>query len=330
MSESGKKRPFRFFMLAHVEKYSELDRLHTQLKNIKLGEHQIMYVAQFGPTVASPCHFYIVTSNSYVVYTIPIKAKPHGTIGLQRYDGYISVVKWAVQKCKNFIGSSSIDGVIYWGHGAGILTGSWEHRKQFLTIMDLVKYCLEPLRPKIFLADGCYFGILSSLYQISRVSSIKYVLASPSYHTWYGILDTNAFSRIDHNPKTYLKNLRDVTCEYQARTWPKYRCFIVVEMKYIPPLVKRLSRMDKSDFKFTGKTRISRKDVWTHDLYLAVADIGVKRLVEKAVKNTCGLESCVTIHGVSIDAMFPKVHKEVFRNTDYYVAMRNTRLYAGL
>lgn len=231
-----------------------------------------------------------------------------------------------MQQIVTFIKTSNIPihGIIYYGHGGGVMIGGWS-KYNFMTIIDFNKYVLEPLKPVTVLFDSCYMGISSAIYEIAvRVPNVKYILASPAYHPNMSVFDTKSICTINGSDtmNRLRKKLSGITCEFQSIKWPKYKCYVMYDTRYIVTFVEKLAAaVNKADmpvFKFDKYSLISKYDTVTHDLYRALQDPKLKEMCAFTAKNICNVEKCKVSRGLSIERVFPDSHIEHFKNLAWY------------
>ncbi len=279
-----------------------------------------VYVAMYGPYITSPVQLAVITDKGvqYVGEMTGVHEQ-----GSEYYNKYVPKVQRLVQSLKRK--NIKIHGFDYYGHSAGPLIGDgWYHSKNFLTVTDLVRYVLQPLQPRVLIFDSCYMGVISALYELSQVKSIQWVMASPTYHPSYYVLETEAFGKVgtkSHDKAFLGKQLRAISCAFQELTRPSYRCFILIDLQKIPALVRKLTKLNHEDFVFTRETQLSRADAITHDLYQTVKDSNIKRMVKHISKDTCGLQKCKVAQGISFEKSFPDAHRGLYKSMQWYKAM---------
>ena len=310
---------FNWLMLAHFKNPAERDGCFKHLDGTRVEPGVTVYVAMFGPYITSPVHLAMVTKDG-AEYMGIMRSSVQGK---GYYNKYVPKVKKLVQ---TFLDNKiKIHGVDFYGHSAGLLLGGYYNLKYFLTAPDLTEHVLRPLQPKVVTFDSCYMGVISALYEMSDVKSIQYVLASPTYHPSYSLLESEAFGKIgtgSHDKATLAKQLKAVTCSFQELTRPAYRCFILIDLQKIPKLVKKLSKLTVDDFNFTNSTMLSKADKVTHDIYKSVKHPEIKKLVKEISKDTCGLKHCKVARGISIETEFPDAHRGLYKSMKWYKQMK--------
>jgi hypothetical protein len=224
-----------------------------------------------------------------------------------------------------------IQGIICYGHGGGVMLGGWA-KYNFMTIIDFNKYILEPLKPVTVLFDSCYIGVSSAVYEVvAHVPEVKCILASPAYHPSMSVFDTNSIYTITGTDtiNSLRKKLSGITCEFQSKRWPKYKCFVMYDTTYVATFVDKLAAaVDKSVetgkpiFKFDKNSLISKYDNVTHDLYRALQDPKLKEMCAYTAKNICNVESCKVSRGMSIERIFPDSHVEHFKQLAWYQKLK--------
>lgn len=269
----------------------------------------MLYVATFGPRSNSPSRL------------ISIDCKTHSMLDLGTFD-------FALGKShpSSFLSSifgripTRFRGIVYYGHGSGIFLGHWNDRHPLMTLVQFVDHVVIPTSPEIVIFDACHMGSLSTLYELTRARTVKYVVASPSYAPTFSVIQTDAFKTFSKTTKSS-EFVHNITCEFQARSYPKYSCLHAFDMHDVPTLVDAIT--DTSHFRFERNTQIHRDDPIHHDLWSVLRDHRLKHMVAKISSNTC---PCPHIHGMSI-ANYDKLdriasvsprHLELFRSSMLY------------
>lgn len=310
---------FNWLMLAHFKVPKERDGCFKHLEGTRVNPGVKVYVAMFGPYTNSPSHLLEVTHEG-VEYIGEMK---YDKIGTGYYTKYLPRIQKIVSTLKK--NGIKIHGIDYYGHSGGLLLGDYYHERYFITIKDMVDHIFIPLQPLVVIFDSCYMGVISALYEMSRVKSIYWVMASPTYHPSYSVLETNAFGKVGtgkHDKLTLGKQLRGISCEFQKLTFPSYRCFILFDLSKIPAFVRELKRVGPLMLKFSGKTQLSRSDKVTHDLWRSAVDPHLKSMIKEVSKDTCGLQHCKVAQGMSIEIDFPDAHLGLFKSLEWYKEMK--------
>jgi hypothetical protein len=311
---------FNWLMLAHFKNPKERLGCYKHIEGTRVKPGVKVFVAMFGPNINSPVQLAQITSEG-VEY---VGVMDYGRQGTGYYTKYVPKVKKLV---KTFLDNNiKIHGVDFYMHSAGILVGDgWYHKRNFLTIMDVVDHVFQPLQPRVVIFDSCYMGVLSALYEISKVKSIYWVMASPSYHPSFSVLETDAFGKVgttSHDKDTLGKQLARISCDFQALTYPSYRCFILFDIRKIPKFVQELKHVGPQMLRFSKETQLSAADKVTHDLWRASTDPYLKSLIKDIVKDTCGLKHCKVARGMSIEITYPDAHLGLFKSTRWYKEMK--------
>lgn len=316
---------FNWLMLAHFKNPKERDGCINHISGTIVQPGVTVFIGMFGPYINSPVNLYTVTSNGAEYVGIMKELK--SVQGKGYYNKYVPKVQKLI---KTFTDNKiKIHGVDFYGHSSGLLAGGYYNLKYFLTITDLVDHVFAPLQPKVVIFDSCYMGVMSALCEMADIKSIQWVLASPTYHPSFSVLETDAFGKVgtgSHDKATLGKQLRKITCAFQDLTWPAYRCFVMIDLQKIPKLVKALKetvRLHGYDaFKFVKETQLSNADKVTHDLYKSVKDPHIKKLIREISKETCGLKHCKVARGVSIEKEFPDAHRGLYKSLKWYKEMK--------
>ena len=318
---------FNWLLVAYWHNLREKRAGIKDFKKYKPMYGQKMIIFCFGPYVSSAIEMYIVDNNGFQnlhsFESIPIIVKNENDFTFNRYK---NKVKHMMSKIKAL--KLEINGVFYYGHASSITIGAWYSTKIFLTVADFTTLILIPLQPIIIAWDACYMGLMSPVYEMCRVKSLKYVVASPISHPSTSILEMKSFKDVG-NPNIQLeKTLYNITCEFQAMPKPSYRCLIVLELKKFQPLVKKLgvllhpSKIDKY-FDFVDKNQIDPDDNTTFDLYRSCIDHVLKKQIKNVHLHTCNIDACKTTKGISIDLYVPHKYRYAFKQMQWYKKLKN-------
>jgi hypothetical protein len=269
----------------------------------------------FGPYHNSPIHRKIITSDENIdlepienIFSFDTSVK-NGIF--ETYGKYLDILETIVVKLK--MEKIKIHGVNYYGHSSGLELGS----RGRIFCSTYVAIVLKPLKPIIVCFDSCYMGQLSALYEISQVKSIQYVLASPSYHPSYSILETESFGKIGSgstDKSIMSRHIKNVSCEFQQLVKPSYRCFLVFDMDFIPELIERFIFAIKNNGVEFNKNSLVVKEDSMHDLWRATKDTVLKNIIEKTCKYACGLSKCKIVRGMTVDTRLPELRHKIYRH----------------
>jgi len=312
---------FNWLLIAHFTNEKERKNSEKDFSTTVVAKGVSIYVAMFGPNINSPVQMRKITSEG--IFDIGILPFQHGSSN--KYLHYLPTLRYLVKGLTR--NNIKIGGVIYYGHSLGINLGSFDSMRMFCTTSDFVETVLEKLKPKIMIFDSCYMGLISCMYEISRVRSIKYVMASPSYHPSYSVLNTKSFSKMGTgslSKATIVKHLRGISCEFQQLLkQTSYRCFLVFDMDKIPPFVKELKKgLLRGDFVFDKSSTVVKEDSM-HDLYRAAQTPHLKKMIKDISKHACGLNKCKVVRGLSIDIDLPVMHVPIYKRMLWYGEMKD-------
>jgi len=312
---------FNWLMFAHFKNPKERENCFKHLKGTIVEPGVTVYVFMFGPYVNSPVHHVLVTSTG-AQYLGVIESLAN-VEGRGYYTKFVPKVKKIVS---SFVDRNiKIHGIDVYAHSSGLLIGGWYNYKHFLTVMDFTDHVLEPLKPLVVVFDSCYMGVVSALYEMSRVKSIKYVMASPTYHPSYSVLETDAFGKVgtlSHDKATLSKQLRQISCAFQNLTYPSYRCFLLIDLQKVPRFVKELKKVGPSMLKFDKTTQLHKADPTTHDIWRASTHSHLRKMIKAVSRETCGLKHCKVARGISIEIEFPDAHRGLYKKTRWYKEMK--------
>jgi hypothetical protein len=305
---------FRWFVIAFVTNAKEREICLKTLQKMVFGKNSLCYVCLIGPYINSEIKLFQIDSDG--MHDLNFVVEPI-TRFEDKYTVYLNVMDQIVQFCHNM----NISGIVYYGHSSGIILGLWKGQKVLCSVTDFVYHLLIPLQPKILIFDSCYMGTLSSLYELSFVKSLKYVIASPYYHSCFSVLQTKAFTKI--NNTKYIDPLIEMTCEFQVRDGPRYSCLLVFEIQKIPTLVTAVKdAIQKNKFIFDSCSVINKKED-LYDLYSACKDPYLKKQIQNISELSCYINKCHKIRGVSMDVALPGDHLKIYKKMQWYVKMKN-------
>lgn len=312
---------FNWLLIGHFTNDKERRNSAKDFSTTVVKKGVSIYVTIFGPNINSPVQMKRITSDG--VEDIGVIPFQHGSGN--KYLRYLPTLRYLVRLLQR--NKIKIGGVIYYGHSSGLNLGDYYHMRMFCTTSDFVETVLEKLKPKIMLFDSCYMGMISCIYEIARVRSIKYVMASPSFHPSFSVLNTESFSRIGTgsvNKTTIERHLRGISCEFQQfMNQTSYRCFLVFEMDKIPRFVKELKKaLIRGEFKFDRSTTVVKADSM-HDLYKAARTSYMKNMIKDISKHACNLSKCKVVRGLSIDIALPEMHLPIYKKMLWYGEMKD-------
>jgi hypothetical protein len=306
---------FCWLLLAYPTDLQERRICLNIIKSIRLENEVTIYAYIFGP------------NNNSVVQRFKIDVEGwtelnsfHVITEKQKYKKYLTtladdVVNWFVKY------GIKVNGVIYYGHSSGIILGLWHGQKILATVTDFVQTVLMPLQPNIMIFDSCYMATLSALFELSTVKSLRYVLASSYYHPGFSILQTKAFGKIKTTED--VKHLQEITCEFQALRGPRYRCLLLLDVQKIPALVKRVRLAAKNNELIFDKNSVVNKKEDLYDLYSSACEEGLKKQIQQVSQNTCNINNCHKIKGVTIDIELPALHLKIYKKMLWFQTMKN-------
>ena len=317
---------FNWLLIAHWHNLREKKAGLKDFRKYKPKALQKMYIFCFGPYVSSAIEMYTIDSINGLQKqegfdAIPVIVKNDID---QTFNRYIGSVKYMMHIIKGY--KVHIDGVFYYGHASSITTGAWYSTKVFMTIADFTTFIIIPLQPIVIVWDACYMGLMSPIYEMCRVKSLRFAVASPTSHPTVSILEMKSFPDIGFD--NLEKTLFNITCEFQARPRPLYRCLMVFDLKKVPPLIKKLAdvfQVDKIDkyFEFIEKNQIDPADNTTFDLYRACKDPVLKKQIEDIHIHSCNIDACRTTKGISIDLYVPHKYRYAFQQMQWYKNLKN-------
>ena len=319
---------FNWLFIAHWHNLREKRVGFKDLKKFRPLHGQKMYIFCFGPYVSSAVEMYIIDSIGgfqSMNYFESIPTSVHNEID-HIFNRYTNNVKHMMFKLEAL--HIHFDGVFYYGHASSITTGAWYSKKVFLTIADFTTLIILPLQPTIIIWDACYMGLMSPIYEMCRVKSLRYAVASPISHPSLSVLEMKSFSDIGDPNKILEKILYNITCEYQARPKPMYKCLMVFDLKKVPPLIKKLKscmhpfKLDKY-FEFVDENLIDPDDNSTFDLYRSCKDPALKKQIEDIHIHSCNTDACRTTKGISIDLYVPRKYRYAFQQMQWYKKLKN-------
>jgi len=229
-----------------------------------------------------------------------------------------------VQKAVKYVRGQGlrVHGCVYSGHGGGVVFGPWSGRTQLCTVKEFNDSVLRELRPRVFLADSCYFGNMASLYEFSSVKSLQYVLGSPSFHPSSSILQTDAINQLtDGNVsrERLWAAMKRAVRQFHNRPGPPYVCLMLFSMDAIRKLPGILLR---SPLSFGKHTMVHRDDHMLHDIYTAAKPGEVRSRLKDCVHGTRRDGRCVRIKSLTMYTEIPKEHKDAFIDTRWYKEMK--------
>lgn len=310
-------------MLAHFKNLKERKNCYKHLENVELGPGVTVYAFLFGPNVNSPIDAIKITAEGQEsLGTLPYQ-KPSSD---SMYEKYLNTLRYLVRSLHR--NGVTIHGINYYGHSSGLEMGSFFSKSRVLaTTLHFVDVVLKPLQPKVLIFDSCYMGLISALYEISRVKSILYVMASPSYHPSFSILETKAFGKIGvygRDKASIAYYLHKASCEFQNITWPAYRCFLVFNIRKIPKFVEKDLRnaIRNEQLIFDDDTVVVKEDSM-YDLYRSARDPELRKKIKQIGYHGCGASKCKIIRGMSIDIDLPELHVPIYQKMKWYNVMKD-------
>lgn len=313
---------FNWLMLAHFKNIKERNNCYKHLDNVTVQPGVTIYAFLFGPNTNSPIQMRKISSKGQEHYgDFPFIRGSNN-----KYERYVETLKHLVKSIQS--SNVKIHGVDYYGHSSGLELGTYYQNRIFCTTVNFVKHVLKPLRPKVVIFDSCYMGLISALYELSQVSSIQFVMASPSFHPSYSVLETKSFGKIGTGSRALTKSslsrhLRNVSCEFQQITFPSYRCFLVFDLQKIPAFVDSLKdAILKEQFKFDKNSVVVKEDSM-YDLYKACTSPELKKKMNDICKHACGMHKCKYVRGMSIDIDLPELHVPIYKTMAWYGKMKD-------
>ena len=303
---------FHWLLLAFVTDLQEKQTYLKTIKRIKVQTGVTIYAYVFGPNTNSSIQQFKIDATETKELEIL-----HVETGTQKYNKYLKTLKNIISDL--FI---KINGVIYYGHSGGIILGLWAGTKTFATVTDFVQTVLIPLQPTIVIFDSCYMGTISALYELSAVNSLEFTMASPYYHPGFSVLQTKAFGQIGTN-KPLLQSLQDISCEFQQKKSPRYRCFLLFDMKKIPKLIRNVRLAIKHKKLVFNKESCVNKLEDLYDLHTSAQYMPLQSQIQEVTAHSCNLDKCYKIRGVTIDIALPALHLKVYKKMRWFKLMQD-------
>lgn len=288
-------RQFKWFLLAQVINQKEHDLFLQHIHNAKLHSNVVVEA------------YLIIKKNTKVVhsYTITCSGVTANVTSFTNSKGLVSNIKHVVENTKD------VDGILYYGHSSGSIIGN-EEKYILMPFKEFVEVVVVPLQPRVVMFDSCLIGNLDSLYYLSRVKSIIWVMASPSYHPFLSVIQCPAFGLIGSDGKTKTKlrrHLRHITSFFQRHaSWPSYVCYLLIDLKLVPMIMSKLKEY-LPILDFTKENRLHSSDKETYDLISVIKDS--KRLLNrnkasliaactKITESSCCINACQHSNGIAI------------------------------
>jgi len=308
-------------MLAHFKNTKERNNCYKHLANVVLGPGVTVYAFLFGPNVNSPIQIRKINKDGQITLgNLPYQPPTDDN----KYTRYIPTLRYLVRRLKR--NNIKIHGINYYGHSSGLELGTYYQNRIFCTTLNFVDVVVEPLQPRVVIFDSCYMGLLSALYELARVKSIFYVMASPTYHPSYSILETESFGKIGVESKeksAIAYHLHKVSCEFQMITRPSYRCFLVFNLRKIPRFVEHdlKAAIRNERLKFDKSSVVVQED-YMYDLYRSAKDQSFKNKIKAISYHACGTHKCKVVRGLSIDIRLPELHVPIYKKMRWYNVMK--------
>jgi hypothetical protein len=314
---SEKITMFYWFVIAYVTTLKEKQSCLKTLSNISVPCETTIFALVFGPNTNSLIQLFQIDIDGICnieIYHVN-NHHPHQNM-YKRYDTVFNKIihQFKLQKIK-------IDGVLYYGHSSGIILGLWQGQKIFTTVTRFVKNILIPLQPTILMFDSCYMGTLSALFELSVVKSLRYVIASSYYHPGFSILQTKAFSKIKNTNDIH--QLHRITSEFQQRRGPRYSCLLLFEIQKIPALVAKIKVAVENHELIFDQDSVVNKMEDLYDLYTSAHEESLKKQIQEISKQSCSVNKCYKIRGVTIDIALPDRHIQVYKKMKWYCEMKS-------
>jgi hypothetical protein len=281
------------------------------LSDMKLENNVNVYCILFGPTFGKPCK---------LIYINNINIKIIKSIMCSNIKDVVPII----QKMTTLV-HVSVSALYIWSHGASWGLGPWKWKEPLLSIVDLIKFFVIPLKPKLVIFDACYQGGMSCLYELPR--SVEFVIASSAFHPYQSLLELPSFGRYcSFNSKKKLGEYAyNLTCEWHLKARVIYKCLLVFDTRYIKE-IGILVRDNLGKLEFSNKkTRIDKKDSNLHDLFLASKNVPMlQMLIQKCINFACN--DCKTntrVNGPSMEVWLPIKWRIPFMKTRWYNEILN-------
>ncbi len=306
---------FHWLVIAYPTTLKEKQICLKTLDAMCLQSECIVFVYMFGPNVNSPIQMFQI--DTYGIHDLGNISHPNKNE--KKYKKYDLIFSDIITKF--YINKIPIHGVVYYGHSSGIILGLWKGQKILTTVARFVKKILIPLQPTILIFDSCYMGTISALYELSSVTSLRFVLASPHFHPAFSVLETKGFGKITNTKD--IPHLQEITCEFQALKRPKYRCLLLCDIKKIPPLVEKLQLAIKSKQLIFDNNSVVNKKEDLYDLYSSAQTTVFKNQIRQVTGYSCNITNCHKIRGVTIDIVLPALHLQVYKKMMWFQKMKD-------
>ncbi len=304
---------FNWVVIAYPTTNKEKQICMKTLGKICLESDVNVFVFMFGPNVNSNIEMFQI--NIEGVHALGhLHSQNHNDDKYHKYDVLFDEI---IIKLKPY---KKIHGVVYYGHSSGIILGLWKGQKILTTVTTFVEKILIPLQPSILIFDSCYMGTISALFELSTVKSLQYVLASPYYHPGFSVLETISFGKMTGIDKILLQN---ITLEFQHLKGPRYRCFLLFEIRKIPKLVSSLFQaITNHELIFNNKSVVNKLE-GLYDLYTSAQTSSLKKQILNVSMLSHGVNRCNKIKGITIDIALPGSHLTVYKEMLWFQKMED-------
>ncbi len=309
---------FHWLIIAYPTNIKEKKICLTTLDKINLQPGCICFVFIFGPNVNSSIQILKIDMNGiHELGNFAINTRHQN-----KYKKYDTIFSDIITKFKK--DNVQIHGVLYYGHSSGIILGLWKGQKILTTVSRFVKKILIPLQPTILIFDSCYMGTISALFELSIVKSLRFVLASPFYHPGFSVLQTISFGKIENAQEKLLQTILScITLEFQNLKKPRYSCFLLFEMIYIPKLVEIvIVAIQKNQLIFDANSVVNKVED-LYDLYTSAQNSLLKKQIQKISILSRKVNKCHKVRGVTIDIALPSSHLHVYQKMLWFQKVKD-------
>lgn len=280
---------------------------HTSLANLRQHKYfEPVIILSFGPTMDHCPELFLMTKHKIDRLSNFSCGSSH-TLGCGAKQNRIH----AIRACVRFLTQKNVDfrfdKILFWGHGASWVVGTWKKPDEFLSIDELNDELFVPFQPKLIVFEACYMGSLACLF--SMHSSIKYIVASPGLQPYCSFMDLSKFFRSplttkQQDLKEYAIQLANQWMEV-AREQEKESCMLVFDVRYVQRVIAPLIKQNWATMMFDKRAQVHRVDARVFDIWSATRHLpDLQNKIRKSILNVPQKKPipCWRVRGMTVDS----------------------------